>query len=598
MHGRAAILTARHRAARAAAGVSVIGIFAAAAVACATPRTVPAFPGAEGAGAFARGGRGGEVYRVTTLAASGPGSLAEAVSRPNRIVVFTVSGIIDLQEAGGRLLIAQPNLTIAGQSAPGEGICLRGGCLDITAGDVIVRHLRVRRGHIAEGDRGDAISALGDREEMQHVILDHVSASWATDETLTSYGRVNHITIQHCIISEGLDYENPRQTPRNHGFGSIWGSGWDDGRVTIHHSLYAHQGMRAPRVVAGGSPPAVMDFRNNVVYNCARYNGHTGKEVVYLNWIGNYYQAGPSTRPELREVMFTFFNNPKSRMYAEGNVITGSEAATRDNWLAVRFERGLSPDPAMRVAAAFDAPAVTTQDATTAREIVLADAGATLPSRDSVDLRVSQDARHGTGRVIGKETDLAPEERWPEYHSLPAPSDKDADGIPDAWELERGLNPSDSRDAMALAGSYANVEHYLNNSLRPGETKPVVHVAATVSRVRPGQPGEILFTRSGDTARPLVIRYSVGGSAELGRDCRPSGGSLTIPAGSASATLSIPALATARPGRTVSVSLQPDASYFTGCPAASLIVIQANPATAKSDPPRASGRAAPPSQST
>lgn len=546
----------------------------AASMAAAAPRTIPGFPGAEGAGAFAIGGRGGEVYRVTTLATSGPGSLADAVSRPGRIIVFAVSGIIDLEPAGGQLLVTQPNLTIAGQSAPGEGICLRGGSLDITAGDVIVRHLRVRRGFRQEGDRGDAISALGDQTEMQHVLLDHVSAGWATDETLTSYGRINHVTIQYCIISEGLDYANPRQTPKNHGFGSIWGSGWDDGRVSLHHSLYAHQGMRAPRVVGGGTPPAVMDFRNNVVYNSARYNGHTGKEVVSLNWVGNYYQSGPSTRPELRDVMFTFFNNPQSRMYAEGNIIAGNAAATRDNWLAVRFERGLEPNPAMRVHTPFAVPAVTTQDAATARELVLAGAGATLPSRDSVDLRVTRDARDGTGRVIGKETDLDPEERWPEYFSLPAPVDADQDGIPDGWERERGLNPADPADAMALAGDYANVEHYLNNSLRPGESKPVIFVAASVSRAKHGQPGEIRITRTGDTRAPLVVRFAPGGSAEPGVDVAAPSRECTIPAGASAATLEIPLLAGARPGRILSVSLQPDSRYFTGCPASALVATQ------------------------
>jgi hypothetical protein len=541
----------------------------------AAERTLPAFPGAEGAGAFAIGGRGGEAYRVTTLAATGPGSLSEAVSKPNRIVVFAISGIIDLDGLPGRqLVISQPNITVAGQSAPGEGVCLRGGSLEITASDVIVRHIRVRRGFIADGDRGDAINALGDKTEMQHVLLDHVSASWATDETLTSYGRLNHVTIQYAIISEGLDYTNPKQTPQNHGFGSIWGCGWDDGRVSMHHTLYAHQGMRAPRVVAGGTPPAVMDFRNNVVYDCARYNGHTGKDAVYLNWINNYYADGPSTRPELRGVMFTFFQNPNSRMYADGNVIAGHEAATRDNWEAVRFERHIESDPAMRVKAEYPVPPVITQTALVARDIVLADAGATLPARDSVDLRVTDDVRHGTGRVIGKETDLRPEERWPVYHSLPAPADRDGDGIPDAWELQRGLNSADPSDARAIVGGYSNLEHFLNNTLRPGEDRPVVFVAATVSRAKPGRPGEIRVRRAGNRSDALSVRLVLAGSAEPGRDYLPPAETVTIPAGAESVAVTISLLSTARDGRVVSVTALPDGRYFTGCPVAALVATQ------------------------
>lgn len=212
----------------------------------------PAFPGAEGAGMWATGGRGCAVYRVTNLKTSGPDSLAGAVSAPNRFVVFAVSGIIDLGEGKpggpGKITIAHPNITVAGQTAPGEGITIVNGSVNVTAGNVILQHLRVRRGQIAKGNRGDAFGIKGD---FENVMLDHLSASWATDENLT-LTNANNVTAQYSISAEALDYFNPPQTPPRHSFGSLFGSKYDDGRMTIHHSLYAHNRLRDARTTAGG----------------------------------------------------------------------------------------------------------------------------------------------------------------------------------------------------------------------------------------------------------------------------------------------------------------------------------------------------------
>ena len=287
---------------------------------------------------WASGGRRGTVYRVTNLDAKGPGSLADAVSRPDRFVVFTVSGTIDL--GGKNLSIAQPNITIAGQTAPGEGITLRNGGINVTAGNVIIRHIRVRRGVIQKGNTGDGFGIKG---PFENVIVDHVSASWATDENLT-LTNANNVTCQYAINAEGLDYYNPPQTPQRHAFGSLFGSAFDDGRMTIHHSLYAHNRLRNARTTAGGRVPPVLEFRNNVVYDSKEATSHTGSQVVHCNWVANYFKDGPSTGiedhpEEVRQTIFAFHSAGPHRIYLDGNYVFGSPERTADNWKAVAWGR-------------------------------------------------------------------------------------------------------------------------------------------------------------------------------------------------------------------------------------------------------------------
>lgn len=582
---------------------------------------VRAFPGAEGAGAFTTGGRGGSVYRVTNLNADGPGSLADAVSQPHRIVVFTVSGIIDLTRvkggkagAGGKIALDQPHITIAGQTAPGEGICLKGGALKVSASDVIVRHLRSRRGFVRVGDSGDAFDvkpespgeaqeAIGRSQESfdkvkvkktergklllqpgqaADILLDHLSASWATDENL-SMTHADRSTAQYCIAAEGLDYTNPKQTPPNHSEGSLWGSATPSGHSTMHHMLYAHNRLRNPRTTGGAMPPAVLTFCNSVVYDWSEYASHTGSEIVHLNWLHNYYQPGPSTPPELRGQMFEFHGDPGARLYADGNFIAGSPAATRENRQAVAYGSKLKnlsagEKEAMIVSQPFDGPVAGGQSAEEAFETVLAEAGATLPARDAVDLRLIEDVRHGTGRVIEKETDLPPGQRWPDYRSLPAPADRDGDGLPDFWEEQFGLDPRDPADSAKIAaGGYANIEHYFNNTDPTGGSEPIVFIAATVSRAhaRAGQSGALRVTRTGDLGQPLTIALAVGGDAASDQDYAAVGTHVTIPAGKTSADLAIAPRPDAADNRMVVVTLrtgQPD--YHVGCPSAALVVIR------------------------
>lgn len=363
----------------------------------------PAFPGAQGAGMHATGGRGGQVAIVTNLNPDGPGSLADALSQPNRIVVFAVSGIIDLSKVGkpgkekpGKIEITHPNITIAGQTAPGEGICLKGGPLQIHADNVIVRHIRSRRGWNFEGDTGDAIEfkarSLGEasapggqtqeafdkrmekKEErgkfvhefadMTDVIVDHCSTSWATDENLTCT-HVDRATLSWCIAAEGLDYTNPKQTPPNHSEGGLWGSGAPDGRATLHHTLYAHNRLRNPRLTGGNDVPAVLTMYNCVVYDWSEYATHTGSESVHFNWMNNL-QARPqhaawdrrarlrvSWRPRCPHLRTRKFHRRLCRSHREQQARRLPQPEVQED--AGRGERGHESGRSLRRAAAIDA---------------------------------------------------------------------------------------------------------------------------------------------------------------------------------------------------------------------------------------------------
>ncbi|GEP43596.1 pectate lyase [Brevifollis gellanilyticus] len=569
----------------------------------------------------ATGGRGGEVVIVTNLNAKGPGSLAEAVSQPNRIVVFGVSGIIDISKVGkpgrekpGVIEISQPGITVAGQTAPGEGICIRGGALQIHASNVVLRHLRSRRGWNSEGDTGDSIefkaASLGEAEApagqtqeafdkrkdkklergrfvhefagMTDVIVDHCSASWATDENLTCT-HVDRATVSWSIAAEGLDYANPKQTPPNHSEGGLWGSGAPDGRATMHHMLFAHNRLRNPRLTGGDDVPAVLNMYNCVVYDWSEYATHTGSERVFFNWTNNAYKRGPSTPAQIAGHAFEFHGDPGARVFAKGNLIAASAEATANNKLAVshnqKFKKVSESDKeAMKADAPFGELPVM-QSAREAYEAVLADTGATLPARDAVDLRIVSAVREGKGAVIGKETDLPEDQRWPDYRSLPAPADADKDGLPDFWEVQFGLDPKNAKDSADIAaGGYANIEHYINNTHPRGADQPVVSVAATVSRAHAGQPGEWRVMRSGDLKEALTVSYEVSGDAASGRDYQALSGSVTIPAGQASAMVPLTPAASAGDNKTVVITLKSGSGVHVGCPSASLIVIrQAKP---------------------
>jgi pectate lyase len=401
-----------------------------------------AFPGAQGYGAYAKGGRGGKVLFVTNLNDSGPGSLREAIeTKGPRTVIFRVGGLIETKG----LAVREPYLTIAGQTAPGDGICIKktesdGIALELSAThDVVVRFLRMRAGNNTGQFRSESFRA----SDSENFIVDHCSCSWGNPQTLTAGGSLDRYTVQWCIIGEG----NNKQ---RHAFAT--GVGGD--RSTWHHNLFAHMQSRVPR---WGDITVQCDFRNNVIYDWGHTAGYG--DLRTLNYVNNYVRPGPSTTQ--RPPYFVF--DPKvilpSSIYVEGNIMVGLADVGRDNWKGVKAERSLQSS------APFPAPSVQTQSAAEAFELVLKNAGATRPKRDSVDARIVSDARNGTGKIINDETEVG---GWPAYASGEPPVDTARDGIPDEWKKAHGLQLNDPNLASAVnADGYTMLEVYLNSLVVP-----------------------------------------------------------------------------------------------------------------------------------
>jgi pectate lyase len=433
---------------------------------------IPAFPGAEGAGAFTRGGRGGKVFEVTNLKDGGPGSLRAAVEAQGpRIVIFRVSGVVTLEKL---LTISNPYLTVAGQTSPGDGICIRGQTTEINTHDVVLRHLRFRRGNIK--DRNDALGGY----PVGNIIVDHCSTSWGLDENLSLYRYMKkiprapdkkmpaeNITIQWCISSEALDLNN-------HAFGATWG-----GRnCSFHHNLFACNTGRNPSIGWGDH----FDFRNNVLFNWRHRTVDGGDASSMVNIVANYYKPGPAVndgaaryricRPQHLDMHSEAQRDGK--WYVADNVVVGNPKVTADNWDGgVQFDdveskaqiKGLIAK--VRAVAPAPAAAITQQTAEQAYELVLAEAGATLPRRDPVDRRIINIVRtgkptYGNG-IIDIPSDVG---GWPEYKSAPAPTDSDHDGMPDKWEERFGLKSNEPADGAEDADrdGYTNVEEWLNGT--------------------------------------------------------------------------------------------------------------------------------------
>jgi len=425
-----------------------------------------------------RGGRGGRVIAVTTLNDSGPGSLRDAVDAEGpRTVVFRVSGTIVLES---RLNIRNPYITIAGQTAPGDGITLRKNQLSIGADEVIIRYMRVRLGDESEED-ADAVSG----RYHKNIILDHISASWSVDETVSIY-HCEDLTVQWCLIAESM-YQS-HHAKGTHGYGGIWGSN----RSTYHHNLLAHHTSRNPRFASGCG---YTDYRNNVVYNWG-YNSAYGGEneqpgkdefnFTAVNMVGNYYKPGPATTPDERLHRIV---SPSSRRegegygkwYVAGNVVEGSPEVTADNWNGgVQPQHGDKYLAELRADEPWDAVRIHEQTAEDAYRSVLAHAGASL-SRDAVDTRIIAETRGGYATYEGATYEqnkrvANPDDKsgiidspadvggWPELVSEPAPADTDGDGMPDEWEAQRELDANDASDGSKDrdGDGYTNVEEYIN----------------------------------------------------------------------------------------------------------------------------------------
>jgi hypothetical protein len=425
-----------------------LGILLFAARALATD--LPAFPGAEGFGATTPGGRGGKILFVTNLDDSGPGSLRAACDADGpRIVLFRVAGTIALKRP---ITVTKPFLTIAGQSAPGDGVCLRDASFGIATHDVVVRYLRSRLGD-ERGREEDCIDLLNGAHDC---VLDHCSATWSIDECLSTSGDNRNCTIQWCLIGESLNQS--KHAKGKHGYGSLARA---NGPMSWHHNLWLHNDARNPRLGdnygKGGLDPT-FDVRNNVIYDFGGAASGLTQGKFTVNYVGNYLRPGPSSRATKPITV----GHPSDLAYfIRDNVFEGHDALTADNtqfFTSVEFE---GKREVQTVATPFAAPAVTTVAAQDALELVLATVGASLPVRDAVDARLVNHVRTRTGKLIDSQQEVG---GWPVLKGGPLPADTDNDGLPDSWETTHGLNPRDASDAAKIAKSgYANIEEYLNS---------------------------------------------------------------------------------------------------------------------------------------
>ena len=459
----------------------------------------PAFPGAEGFGRYVTGGRGGKVYHVTNLNDAGEGSLRWALNQNGaKTIVFDVSGTIHLKSS---LDINKGNVTIAGQTAPGDGICVADYPMQIKTNNVIVRYMRFRLGNKnVQVNGADGWDGFGGFDQSD-IIVDHCSVSWSIDECLSIYGNKN-TTVQWCLVAQSL--QDAGHSKGSHGYGGNWGGSG----ASFHHNLMAHHESRVPRLGPRYTTQLDerMDMRNNVFYNYCG-NGCYGGEAMNVNIVNNYYKPGPGTAqigttkqeriaglgirtesyitsyPDYAPTLHVW-----GKYFVEGNVNPKYNAVTNDNWqygiynqINASSNDGLYNEEvkdSIRLSQPIDYVVTTTHTAEQAYEKVLAYAGASL-HRDTFDDLMVNDTREGlatyTGAgnhkgIIDSQEDNRPADAsddwsaWPTLNSAPAPADTDRDGMPDDWEAANGLNPNDASDgAITTSDGYTNLEHYLNS---------------------------------------------------------------------------------------------------------------------------------------
>lgn len=458
----------------------------------------PAFPGAEGFGRYVSGGRGGNVYHVTSLADDGTeGTLRWALGKSGaKTIVFDVSGTIHLQSS---LNISVGNVTIAGQTAPGDGICVADYPVAIKANNVIVRYMRFRLGNknvlLNGADGWDAFGGM----DQENIIVDHCSVSWSIDECLSVLGNKN-TTVQWCLVAQSL--VNSGHSKGAHGYGGNWGGSG----ASFHHNLIAHHGSRTPRL---GPRPTTqlderMDMRNNVIYNFGG-NGCYGGEGMTVNIVNNYYKPGPGTPTDKKGYRIAGIGIRTNeyvekypayapalhlwgKYFVTGNYNTKYSSVNNDNWTYGIINQIKASDcdgtftaetkDSIKLADPMDFVATTTHSADVAYDRVLDYAGASL-SRDSFDELMVSDARNGAASYTGKglskgfvnsQDDNRPADAaedwsaWPTLNSAAAPVDTDGDGMPDEWEKSNGLDPSDPSDGKTIGtDGYSNLENYLNS---------------------------------------------------------------------------------------------------------------------------------------
>lgn len=513
-----------------ALGSIAVQTFAAEAETAAAESGVPAFPGAEGGGMWATGARGAEkpeVYHVTSLADSGEGSFRDAVSQGNRIVVFDVSGYIDLDS---NVTIGHDNMTILGQTAPGDGICFRTNNIKVGANNVILRHLRFRVGSKkANGEDTKAQDGLEITDNCTGVIVDHCSVSWGTDENLSAYA-VKDVTIQYSIIAEALNQSV--HDKGEHGYGGIWGGV----NMSVHHNLIATHKSRNPKVGTSESvsmtagyidSDTLVDMKNNIIYNWgdkAGYGTENGAKTYIQN---NIYKPGPATPAGKRARIFELSVGQKHQanmlgsVYAVGNKIdvdkgdpdyTNAQKVNENNWqddlhtgVYVDTKFYNIADTTNMVITTPDAQyqeynseyPITVEDVDSAYDDVLANAGATLPKRDKVDERIINDVEtrtapngvKGSIGLVDDPLDGIPAGHEGEYdgrgyplvtsETRAADYDADADGIADAWEDAMGLDKTNKNDSLNIGpDGYTWLEIFVEESITDGKTPAGLTISA------------------------------------------------------------------------------------------------------------------------
>lgn len=421
---------------------------------------LPVFPGAQGFGTDTPAGRGGRVIEVTTLADDGPGSLRAALNVPEpRIIIFRVGGTIELEK---QLFITHPFVTIAGQTAPGAGICIKNAGLVIQTHDVLVQHIRIRPGNEGrvEPDTNDAVEILGQRGDpngAHHVVLDHISASWSEDETISTWFGAHDVTICYSIISEALNRSRHRK--QTHSAGLLIGD--SSYNVSVHHCLMAHNDFRNPLIIEGGTH----DIVNNVMYNwgvlCAEVMDYNSNS--FLNFVGNTFIPGPSTKTGPYEILIGQ-EKGVPKIYVKDNIGPRRPNSLTDDWNVVKYgwDSDQSAPKSYRSHNPFAVPPVTTSGPNDALEEVLDSSGAILPIRDSVDERVVADIKNKTGRIIDSPADVG---GYPQLAGGTLPVDSDHDGMPDEWEKQAGLDLNDPTDSTGDrdGDGYTNIEEYLHS---------------------------------------------------------------------------------------------------------------------------------------
>jgi pectate lyase len=438
---------------------------------------IVAFPGAEGFGKFTTGGRGGETILVTNLNDSGPGSFREAaVKKTKRIILFRVAGTIHLQTK----LNIFGDVTIAGQTAPGDGICIADQSVVLGGNNIIIRYLRFRlgdkfqRGEMINGNGGD--DAFGG-SKRKNIIIDHCSMSWSNDEVFSIYAG-DSTTLQWNLIAEPLNYSYHFETGdknfENHGYGGIWGGK----HLSAHHNLFAHCVSRNPRFNGArlGADEELVDFTNNVIYNWQQNSVYGGEGGSY-NVTNNYYRPGPSTNTKVKErIVNPTKNDVKNfgQFYVNGNIVDGAIQVTQNNLLGVYME-GTNQDKLNTIVGEpFQVIAIPKENAAEAYLKVIGKVGASL-KRDTLDQRIIQDVEQRRGRIIdvqGGYVHGTPFEQtisaWPTLQTAPIELDSDNDGIPNTWEIVHGLDPENANDAQkfTIMLGYSNIEVYFNSIVK------------------------------------------------------------------------------------------------------------------------------------